>query len=86
MLECHWCKRMFGPKNCKVLEFSTRTSNAWTFAAFWVHFVNVNHDENIHVHPTVGCARQYGKRPTRGFKDMVKMNWKNPCFEVFLEC
>ena len=25
----------------------------------------VNHDENIHVHPTVGCARQNGKRLTR---------------------
>ena len=26
--------------------------------------MNVNHDENIHVHPTSGCARQNGKRPT----------------------
>ena len=34
------------------------------YAAFCVHFVNVNHDENIHVHPTVGCARQNGKRLT----------------------
>ena len=33
--------------------------------------MNVNHDENIHVHPIVECARQNGKRPTRCFPE----NW-----------
>ena len=28
MLERNWCQRMFGPKNCKILEILTRTSSA----------------------------------------------------------
>ena len=64
MLERHWCQRIIGNGNYKILELLTFTSNAWTYAAFCVHFLNVNHDKNIHEHPTVGCVRQNGKSST----------------------